>query len=73
LRAGDLLPLDRGVGGRALLAFDSEQGKLHDEIRKNKLISSVTLRKSVSPPSPNFEGNFRGNVTEKIGSKALTS
>ena len=33
VRAGDLLPLDRGAGGRVLLAFGGQRGKLYDRIR----------------------------------------
>lgn len=37
VRAGELLPLDKGAGGRVLLAFDAAQparGARHDEIRR---------------------------------------
>ncbi len=33
IRAGDLLPLDRGAGGRVLLAFSGQRGKLYADIR----------------------------------------
>lgn len=33
IRAGDVLPLDRGSGGRVLLAFSGEPGALYDKIR----------------------------------------
>lgn len=33
VRAGDLLPLDRGAGGRVLLAFAGQRGKLYADIR----------------------------------------
>jgi DNA-binding IclR family transcriptional regulator len=33
IRVGDLLPLDRGAGGRVLMAFDGARGKLYDRIR----------------------------------------
>src|SRR3954470_2879074 len=33
-RAGDLLPLDRGAGGRVLCAFAGARGALYDTIRK---------------------------------------
>lgn len=33
IRAGDVLPLDRGAGGRVLLAFGGARGKLYDQIR----------------------------------------
>lgn len=34
VRAGDLLPLERGAGGRVLLAFAGEPGALHEQIRR---------------------------------------
>lgn len=33
VRAGDLLPLDRGAGGRVLLAFGGHKGKVYERIR----------------------------------------
>ncbi|MBL8379957.1 MAG: IclR family transcriptional regulator [Burkholderiales bacterium] len=33
IRAGDVLPLDRGTGGRVLLAFSGAKGRLYDRIR----------------------------------------
>jgi DNA-binding IclR family transcriptional regulator len=38
IRAGDLLPLDRGAGGRVILAFSGEEGLLYDEIRTKKVL-----------------------------------
>jgi DNA-binding IclR family transcriptional regulator len=35
IRAGDLLPLDRGAGGRVLTAFGGARGKLHEQIRRD--------------------------------------
>lgn len=34
VKAGDLLPLNRGAGGRVLLAFGGAKGKLYDQIRR---------------------------------------
>ena len=34
MRAGDLLPLDRGAGGRVLMAFSGARGKVYDRIRQ---------------------------------------
>ncbi|MES2262913.1 MAG: IclR family transcriptional regulator [Pseudomonadota bacterium] len=39
IRAGDLLPLDRGTGGRVILAFSGETGAMYDEIRDKKVLS----------------------------------
>ncbi len=34
VRAGDLLPLDRGAGGRVLSAFTGAKGRLYDQVRR---------------------------------------
>lgn len=34
-RAGDLLPLDRGAGGRVLSAFAGAKGRLYDQVRRD--------------------------------------
>lgn len=35
VRAGDLLPLDRGAGGRVLMAFGGARGRLYDQVRRD--------------------------------------
>lgn len=35
VRAGDLLPLDRGAGGRILMAYAGEKGRLYDQARQD--------------------------------------
>jgi len=35
VRAGDLLPLDRGAGGRVLSAFSGAKGRLYDQVRRD--------------------------------------
>ena len=39
IRAGDLLPLDRGAGGRVLLAFSGMRGKRYDAIRRDGFVT----------------------------------
>jgi DNA-binding IclR family transcriptional regulator len=41
IKTGDLLPLDKGVGGRVLMAFSGARGKLYDEIREKKVASAI--------------------------------
>lgn len=41
VRAGDLLPLDRGAGGRVLMAFSGARGKVYDRIRKEGYVHAV--------------------------------
>ena len=35
VRAGDVLPLNRGAGGRVLMAFSGAKGRLYDQIRED--------------------------------------
>jgi DNA-binding IclR family transcriptional regulator len=35
VRAGDMLPLDRGAGGRLLLAFSGARGRVYEQARKD--------------------------------------
>lgn len=34
-RAGDMLPLNRGAGGRVLMAFAGARGRLYDQVRRD--------------------------------------
>lgn len=38
VRAGEWLPLDRGAGGRVLLAFGGQRGRLYDQIRRDGVL-----------------------------------
>lgn len=38
LRAGDLLPLDRGAGGRVLMAFSESRGGIYEQIRREGVL-----------------------------------
>lgn len=41
VRAGDLLPLDRGAGGRVLMAFAGAKGRLHAQVRRDGYVMLV--------------------------------
>ena len=41
VREGDSLPLDRGSGGKVLLAFSGRRGKLFDQIRARMVFSAL--------------------------------
>lgn len=41
VRSGDVLPLDRGAGGRVLMAFSGAKGKVYDRIRQEGYILST--------------------------------
>lgn len=38
VRAGDLLPLDRGAGGRVLMAFAGAKGRMYDQVRSDGFV-----------------------------------
>ena len=41
VRAGDLLPLERGAGGRVLLAFGGAEGPVYERIRRDMCVALV--------------------------------
>jgi DNA-binding IclR family transcriptional regulator len=67
IRAGDLLPLDRGAGGRVILAFSGESGPIYDEIRARKVMSSSGDRSEgvagISAPVFDATGKLVGALT----------
>jgi DNA-binding IclR family transcriptional regulator len=67
VKAGDVLPLDRGAGGRVLMAFSGAKGKGYDKIRKDGFIHSVSDRVpglvGVSAPVWKGEGQLVGALT----------
>jgi DNA-binding IclR family transcriptional regulator len=67
IKTGDLLPLDKGVGGRVLLAFSGEPGKLYEQIRRSKILSKVGDRSAdvagISAPVFDASGGLAGAIT----------
>ncbi|MCW5255968.1 IclR family transcriptional regulator [Verminephrobacter aporrectodeae subsp. tuberculatae] len=74
IRAGDLLPLDKGTGGRVLCAFDPVQGKaagrdrrLYARIRADGFYAAVGDRLAelagISAPVLNAEGTVVAAIT----------
>lgn len=37
IQAGELLPLDRGAGGRVLMAFSGATGEIYDQVRRERI------------------------------------
>lgn len=67
IRAGDLLPLDRGSGGRVLLAFGGAPGRLYDQIRRDGVVELLGDRTpelaGISAPVFGVDGALAGALT----------
>jgi DNA-binding IclR family transcriptional regulator len=67
IQAGDLLPLDRGAGGRVLCAFHGAKGSLYDAIRKDGFVvvdgDRVPDLSGISAPVFGAEGILVGALT----------
>lgn len=66
-RAGDLLPLDRGAGGRVLMAFEGAEGEIYDQVRRDGFIvisgDRVPGLVGVSAPVWRADGVLAGALT----------
>jgi DNA-binding IclR family transcriptional regulator len=66
-RAGDIFPLERGTGGRVLLAFAGAKGPVYDRIRRDKVAAIVGDRTpdlaGISAPVFKAGGEIVGAVT----------
>lgn len=69
-RAGDLLPLDRGAGGRVLTAYSSGRGAKYTKIRKEQVVIASGDRvpevSGISAPVFGADGECAGAVTLSI-------
>ena len=67
VRAGDVLPLDRGAGGRVLMAFGGGRGKVYDQIRSDGYVHVTSDRVpglvGVSAPVWRGDGQLVGALT----------
>ena len=66
VQVGDVLPLDRGSGGRVLLAFSGVKGEIYETIRSEHCYASVGERENETAgiSVPFFgAGNLMGTIT----------
>lgn len=67
VRVGDVLPLDRGAGGRVLSAYSGAKGKLYDQVRRDGYVMVAGDRVpglvGVSAPVWNTAGEMVGALT----------
>lgn len=67
IQAGDLLPLDRGAGGRVLSAFSGVKGPVYDVIRKEGIVvvdgDRVAELSGISAPVFGAEDGLIGALT----------
>jgi len=66
-KAGDLLPIDRGAGGRILRAFEGAKGAGHDKIRQQGYVDIDSDRvpdlSGISAPVFGADGRLVGAIT----------
>ncbi|MCS6764974.1 MAG: helix-turn-helix domain-containing protein [Candidatus Protistobacter heckmanni] len=71
-RAGDLLPLDRGAGGRMLTAFAGARGKVYERARKEKVLAmqgeEMPELAGISSPVFDERGELAGAITLTMAS-----
>ena len=67
VRAGDVLPLEQGTGGRVLLAFGGEPGAVYEQIRQQGFYEAAGDRvpglAGASAPVWNAQGELVGALT----------
>jgi DNA-binding IclR family transcriptional regulator len=67
IRVGDVLPLDKGAGGRVLLAFSGAPGRLYERIRREGVLvlsaDRVPQLAGISAPCFDASGQLAGAVT----------
>lgn len=66
-RAGELLPLNRGAGGRVLMAFSGARGRLYEQVRRDGYVflagDRVPGLVGISAPVWNASGDLVGALT----------
>jgi DNA-binding IclR family transcriptional regulator len=70
VRAGDTLPLDRGAGGRVLMAFGGARGRLYDRVRRDGFVIITGDR---VPGLCGISAPVWGSAHELVGALTLTA
>jgi DNA-binding IclR family transcriptional regulator len=69
-RAGDLLPLGKGAGGRVIMAYSGSKAAVYSKIRREQIAvvsgDRVPELAGISAPTFGPDGNFVGAVTLSI-------
>lgn len=77
IRAGELLPLDKGAGGHVLRAFSGAQGPLYDQIRSegHLILSGDRVPELAGISAPSFEAGHKlvGAVTLTMPKERLNT
>lgn len=68
-KAGDLLPLDKGAGGRVLLAFAGQRGRVYEQIRREGVCAMSGDR---TPELSGISAPVFGAGGELVGALTLT-
>ncbi|MDZ4281826.1 MAG: IclR family transcriptional regulator [Hydrogenophaga sp.] len=67
VRAGDLLPMNRGAGGRVLMAYAGAKGRIYDQVRTDGYVMLSSDRipglVGISAPVWNADGQVVGALT----------
>lgn len=75
IRAGDLLPIDKGAGGRVLMAFSGARGAIYDQARRDGVVvlagDRVPQLAGISAPCFDARGQLAGAVTLTMPTERL--
>lgn len=75
IRVGDVMPLDKGAGGRVLMAFAGSRGRLYEQIRREHVAvmagDRVPELAGISSPVFDAGGTLAGAVTLTMPSARL--
>lgn len=77
VKVGDVMPLDRGAGGRVLTAFSGGEGSLYERIRREGVVSVVGDRSpelaGIAAPVFRAGGELAGAVTLTMPTNRFTA